>query len=89
MDTSGTVTLMNVEVSRFETGVYVKKGVFKMTEGSITGNGAGSYGVRVGDGDVKLSEVEISKGVLLKIRVSYIFYGKVLQYNIRTSNVVF
>ncbi|ENN91330.1 right-handed parallel beta-helix repeat-containing protein [Bartonella schoenbuchensis] len=63
VDTSGTVELSGgVEVSRFETGVYVKGGTFKMTEGSITGmgNSQGTGIYAVGD-DVTLNTVTISK----------------------------
>ncbi|ENN91023.1 hypothetical protein [Bartonella schoenbuchensis] len=67
---SGAVELSGgVDVSRFETGVYVKGGTFKMTEGSITGMGNGQgTGVHAKGGDVTLDTVTISN-VAMGVRV--------------------
>ncbi|AQX31197.1 hypothetical protein [Bartonella schoenbuchensis] len=74
VDTSGTVELSGgVEVSRFETGVYVKGGTFKMTEGEITGDGKGTGVYMEGgvtlSGGVDISRfatgVRVEKGVLI------------------------
>ncbi|AQX31123.1 right-handed parallel beta-helix repeat-containing protein [Bartonella schoenbuchensis] len=62
VESSGNVTLSEVEISRFKMGVYVKGGTFKMTGGSITGKDSGdSYGVYAMGGDVTLNMVNILK----------------------------
>ncbi|MBA9083545.1 hypothetical protein GGR10_001417, partial [Bartonella chomelii] len=59
--TDGNVTLENVTVSQFATGVNAGSGSLTMTGGSITGNGKGGYGVTGGNvtlnGGVKISKV--------------------------------
>ncbi|AQX31201.1 Right handed beta helix region [Bartonella schoenbuchensis R1] len=62
VESSGNVTLSEVEISRFKMGVYVKGGTFKMTGGSITGmgNSQGTGIYAVGD-DVTLNMVNILK----------------------------